>query len=152
MHNIPIEETENEINFFSEETEFQFEKSEFFSRLFAYFESTEQTPIGALNYIFVSDAYLLKMNQDFLSHDYFTDVITFDYTEGEILSGDVFISVDTVAKNAGEYQVDFENELFRVMIHGLLHLAGYDDKSEEEQKIMRSKEDFYLNFLLSNYN
>jgi len=80
----------------------------------------------------------------FLQHDYFTDIITFDYCEGNKLSGDLFISVDSVRENAAYYGVDFSDELNRVMVHGLLHLIGYDDHTEEEQKTMRQKEDYYL--------
>jgi rRNA maturation RNase YbeY len=80
----------------------------------------------------------------YLQHYYCTDIITFDYCEGNILSGDLFISIDSVRENALEYGVEFHDELDRVMVHGILHLAGYDDHTPEEQKTMRSKEDYYL--------
>ncbi|RLD51549.1 MAG: rRNA maturation RNase YbeY [Bacteroidetes bacterium] len=102
---------------------------------------------GELSFVFCSDEYLLKMNIDYLNHDFYTDVITFDYTEGDIISGDVFISIDRITENSQKYNVSFENELQRVMIHGVLHLVGYKDKTQEEQKQMREKETKYLNIL-----
>lgn len=100
--------------------------------------------LGDINIIFCSDNYILDINQKFLSHDYFTDIITFDYCEGERLNGDLFISVDSVRENALEYREEFDRELARVMVHGILHLIGYDDHTAKDQKIMRSKEDYYL--------
>ena len=104
--------------------------------------------LGALNIIFCSDAYLLKMNQDFLDHHYYTDVITFDTSEpsggGKKISGDIFMSVDTIAHNAADYKVSFEEELRRVMAHGLLHLLGYNDGTVAEQAEMRWQEDLAL--------
>lgn len=100
--------------------------------------------MGDINIIFCSDNYILDINQRFLQHDYFTDIITFDYCEGNILSGDLFISVDSVKENSIFYKTDFDEELNRVIVHGLLHLIGYDDHSDEDQKMMRSKENYYL--------
>ncbi len=102
-----------------------------------------KTP-GDVSFIFCSDEYLLSVNKTYLKHDYFTDVITFDYSEPPVVSGDVFISVDTVAENAGEYGASFENELHRVMLHGVLHLCGYGDATKSEKEKMREREDFYL--------
>ncbi len=104
----------------------------------------EGKTLGDINYIFCGDDYLLSVNKTYLNHDYFTDVITFDYSEQSVISGDVFISVDTVRANAQEYSVSFENELYRVMVHGVLHLCGYKDASKSESLIMRKKEDLYL--------
>ena len=87
---------------------------------------------------------LLEKNQEFLDHNTYTDVITFDYCVGGVISGDVFISIDRVRENANTFKVDFNDELDRVLIHGALHLIGYQDKTKEEQKQMRAKEDFYL--------
>ncbi len=106
--------------------------------------NNERKKQGEINFIFCSDDYLLDMNKQYLQHDYFTDVITFDYSENNILSGDVFISIDRIKENAGEYKVPFEQELQRVMIHGVLHLAGYNDKTDEEKKEMTDKENEYL--------
>jgi len=101
----------------------------------------EDFQVGNISFIFVSDDYLLKMNQQYLNHDYFTDIITFDYCEEEIISGDIFVSVDRVRENASSLGQEFNRELFRVMIHGVLHLMGYHDKTDEEKKQMRTKED-----------
>jgi rRNA maturation RNase YbeY len=100
---------------------------------------------GKINYIFKSDEGLLKVNQDFLKHDYYTDVITFDYVKGKTISGDIFVSLPRISDNAKSHQKDFNSELHRVLAHGLLHLCGYKDKTSEDQTEMRNKEDFYLN-------
>ena len=99
---------------------------------------------GDITYIFCDDAYLLKINQDFLNHDYYTDIITFDYVKGKIIAGDIFVSLQRISENAHTQGKSFDNELKRVLAHGVLHLCGYKDKSETEQKQMREKEDFYL--------
>lgn len=99
-----------------------------------------------LTYIFCDDEYLLKINQDHLNHDYYTDIITFDYDEDELHS-DLFISIDRIKDNALTYKKTFENEFCRVVAHGVLHLCGYKDKTEEEVKEMRAKEEFYLSKL-----
>lgn len=108
----------------------------------------EGKTVGEINIIFCNDEYLLKINQEHLTHDYYTDIITFDYSENTIISGDLFISKDRVEENAEEYKVSFENELNRVIIHGILHLIGYNDKSESEIKEMRTKENYYLDKLI----
>ncbi|WP_190810402.1 rRNA maturation RNase YbeY [Flagellimonas sp. S3867] len=102
---------------------------------------SEGFEVGQIDYIFCSDDYLLNINQEYLKHDTFTDIITFDYSGGSVISGDVFISVDRVSENAVTYKVEFKEELLRVMCHGVLHLMGYGDKQEDEQKVMRKKED-----------
>ncbi|PLX02204.1 MAG: rRNA maturation RNase YbeY [Marinilabiliales bacterium] len=109
----------------------------------------EKITIGDINIIFCSDKYLLKMNKQYLSHDYFTDIITFDYSEENILSGDLFISLDRVNDNAKHFSVTLLNELARVVIHGIMHLTGYNDHTQEEQKVMRKQEDKYLSLLFS---
>jgi len=103
--------------------------------------------IGEINYYFCSDDYLLQMNREHLNHDYFTDIITFDYTVANIISGDLFISVDTVKDNAEDYKCEYFEELHRVIIHGVLHLLGIDDKTDEDQEIMTQKEDESLALL-----
>jgi rRNA maturation RNase YbeY len=108
----------------------------------------EGKTVGEINIIFCNDEYLLKINQEHLTHDYYTDIITFDYSENTLISGDLFISKDRVEENAEEYKVSFENELNRVIIHGILHLIGYNDKSESEIKEMRTKENYYLDKLI----
>ena len=102
--------------------------------------------IGDINYIFCDDPYILNINKQYLQHDYFTDIITFDYSENEKISGDIFISIDTVDKNAKEYNTQ-STELYRVIIHGILHLCGFKDKTTNESNEMRKQEDFCLNLL-----
>lgn len=102
---------------------------------------SEGFTIAELNYIFCDDAYLLKINQDYLQHDYLTDIITFDYVLGKRLSGDLYLSIDRIKENAQEFGVTFENELKRVMAHGVLHLMGYTDKTAVETAEMRNKEE-----------
>ncbi|MFD1062596.1 rRNA maturation RNase YbeY [Winogradskyella litorisediminis] len=99
---------------------------------------------GEINYIFCSDDYLHKINIDFLNHDTLTDIISFDYSVGKKLHGDIFISVDRVEENAKDFGVSFDNEMSRVMAHGVLHYCGYKDKTDADQKVMTSKEDYYL--------
>ncbi|MCK0161218.1 rRNA maturation RNase YbeY [Allomuricauda sp. F6463D] len=96
---------------------------------------------GQIDYIFCNDAYLLKLNEEYLNHNTFTDIITFDYRDGKTVSGDIFISTERVRDNAEKFNVAFINELRRVMSHGILHLVDYNDKSNEEKAIMRGKED-----------
>lgn len=104
----------------------------------------EKLETGAISYIFCSDEYLHKMNVKYLNHDTYTDIITFDYSDNKLISGDLFISYDRIKQNAKSFKNSVKNELHRVMIHGVLHLCGYGDKTNEEKKIMRSKEDYYL--------
>ncbi|WP_263601914.1 rRNA maturation RNase YbeY [Chryseobacterium sp. PET-29] len=105
---------------------------------------SEKKKLGEINYIFCNDEYLLKVNQDYLQHDYYTDIITFDYVKGRTISGEIFVSLQRISDNASTLSKDYEEELRRVLAHGILHLSGYKDKSEEEEQLMRSKEDFYL--------
>jgi len=107
----------------------------------------EKKEEGEISLVFCTDEELLQVNKDHLNHDFYTDIITFDYCEGNTISGDLFISTERVAANATEFGVEFEEELARVVFHGLLHLSGYNDKSEEDKAIMRSKENHYLNKL-----
>jgi len=106
---------------------------------------SEEKKLGEISYIFCDDEYLLKINQDYLQHDYYTDIITFDYVKGKTISGEIFVSLQRVSDNASTLSRDYEEEVRRVLAHGILHLAGYKDKTEEEEKEMRRKEDFYLN-------
>lgn len=102
--------------------------------------------VGEINYIFCSDARILEVNNQYLQHDYFTDIITFDYTEQNKISGDIYIGIETVASNAGLLGMSYETELNRVIIHGVLHLCGFKDKTPETEKIMHEKEDEALSF------
>ena len=103
--------------------------------------------VGTIGYIFCSDEKILEINRQYLQHDYYTDIITFDYSTGNIVSGDLYISLDTVSSNASEMHLDFTDELHRVIIHGILHLCGQDDNSESDQKEMRRKENEALELL-----
>ena len=110
--------------------------------------SSEGFQVGEINYIFCDDSYLNKINQEFLNHDTFTDIISFDYTLGKEVGGDIFISIERVIENAEKFNEVFENELHRVMIHGILHFIGYKDKTKKDKTLMRTKEDekiFILN-------
>ena len=132
------------ISYFFEDTSFIYKGRARNNRWLKLVAESEIRRLGDVNIIFCSDPYILDINLRYLQHDYFTDIITFDYCEGDKLSGDLFVSVDTVRENAGEYGTSFEEELHRVIVHGLLHLIGYDDHSEADRKVMRSKEDYYL--------
>lgn len=132
------------ISYFCEDTNFVFKGKLLNNKWLRLVAESEIRRIGDINIIFCSDNYILNVNQQYLQHDYFTDIITFDYCEGERLSGDLFISVDSVRENAVEYGTEFKDELNRVIVHGILHLIGYDDHSDEDVKVMRQKEDYYL--------
>jgi probable rRNA maturation factor len=106
--------------------------------------NSEKKSAGEISLILCSDKYLLDINIEYLKHNYYTDILTFNYVEGNIISGDLFISVDRVNENSIRFNTSMIQELYRVVFHGILHLIGYNDKTEEEQKIMRGKEDLYL--------
>ena len=106
--------------------------------------TNEDKILGNVVYVFCNDNYLLEQNIKFLKHDYLTDIITFDYCKGNVVSGDILISTERVEENAKKYKVEFMLELDRVMVHGLLHLLGYNDKTKEDIKEIRQKEDYYL--------
>ena len=103
--------------------------------------------VGEIGYLFCDDKKILETNRQFLNHDYYTDIITFDYSENGTVSGDILISLDTVKSNAEKYKIPFKQELFRVMIHGILHLCGQNDKTEVEAKQMQKMEDEALNII-----
>ena len=107
----------------------------------------ENYNLGDISLIFCSDEYLLDINRTHLDHDYYTDIITFDYTDNQVVSGDLFISIDRVRDNASDFNVSFDHELHRVIIHGVLHLCGYKDKSDDEEKLMRTKENNALSLI-----
>ena len=132
------------ISYFFEDTDFIFKGKARNNKWLRLVSESEIRRIGDINIIFCSDNYILNVNQQYLQHDYFTDIITFDYCEGDRLSGDLFISVDTVRENAIEYGTEFSEELHRVIVHGILHLIGYDDHSDKDVAIMRKKENYYL--------
>lgn len=132
------------VSYFLQDIDFVFKHKRLNNSWLKLVAESEIKKLGNINIIFCSDNYILDVNVKYLGHDYFTDIITFDYCEKNILSGDLFISIDTVRDNAEFYKTEFEDELNRVIVHGLLHLIGYDDHTPEEQKIMREKENYYL--------
>lgn len=132
------------VAFYFEDTDFKLRHKTRIKEWLRLVAESEVFTLGNISVIFCSDNYILDINQKYLQHDYFTDIITFDYSEGGRISGDLFISVDSVRENSVEYGTEFEDELHRVIVHGILHLIGYDDHTEDEIKIMRSKEDYYL--------
>ena len=110
---------------------------------------SEGKKLGEINYIFCDDEYLLKINQDFLDHDYYTDIITFDQVRGKTISGEIFVSLQRIKDNASLISKNYEEEKKRVIAHGILHLCGYKDKTKKEKKTMRAKEDFYLSLKIN---
>lgn len=126
---------------FNYETEFTLEYEEAISSWLSAVIISENKREGEINYVFCDDVYLHKINLEYLNHDTLTDIISFDYTVGNELNGDVFISIERVRDNALDFNVSFEEELKRVMVHGILHYCGYKDKGEENEQIMRTKED-----------
>jgi probable rRNA maturation factor len=128
------------INFYSENS-FLLEEQEKYAHWIERVIISEGKKLEEISYIFCDDDYLLKLNEEYLDHDTYTDIITFDYSVGKILQGDIYVSTERVEENAREYNVSFEEELRRVLIHGVLHLAGYKDKTDEESSLMRKKEE-----------
>lgn len=126
---------------FNYETGFLLENEEVYRQWCQRIISSEGKHTGEISYVFCDDEYLHKINLEYLEHDDLTDIISFDYSMGNEISGDIFISVERVRENAADFNVDFLSELHRVMAHGLLHYCGYKDKSDEEARIMRAKEE-----------
>ena len=133
------------VRYFYEDTDFVFKNKLFNNKWLKMVAGSESKFLGDVNVIFCSDNYILDVNIKYLGHDYFTDIITFDYCEGDKLSGDLFISVDSVRENSIFYGTEFDDELHRVIVHGILHLIGFDDHTDKDTLLMRSKEDYYLN-------
>lgn len=133
------------INFFAEDVDLPFFNESLVSEWLNSVCTKENKHLEEVSIIFCSDEYLLDMNNEYLQHDYYTDIITFDYCIDNQIVGDLFISVDRVKDNSSQNHVSFDNELLRVMVHGVLHLIGFKDKTDDEVKLMRLKEDEYLN-------
>lgn len=125
---------------FNYETEFTLENETLFSDWISRVILSENKKEGDINYVFCDDEYILEINKQYLDHDYYTDIISFDYSVGNELHGDVFVSIERVKENAADFDVAFDEELKRVIIHGILHYVGYKDKSEDEELLMRQKE------------
>lgn len=133
--------------FFEDIEEVEIATNSFYESWLEKVSAIESKQLGEISIILTSDDYLLTINQEYLQHDYYTDIITFDYSEEDVINGDLFISIERVKENALTNAVSFENELNRVVVHGYLHLCGYKDKSESEEKSMRKKENQMLALL-----
>jgi len=129
---------------FNYETSFKLENDLEISKWISRVINSEEFKEGDINYVFCEDDYLLKLNIEFLNHDTLTDIISFDDSIGKILQGDIFISIDRVKENANNFNVSFKEELNRVIVHGVLHYCGYKDKTKEDARLMREKENFYI--------
>ena len=130
---------------FNYESDFTLENEEAIASWLSAVILSENKTEGEINYIFCDDDYLHKINVEYLNHDTLTDIISFDYTMGNEISGDIFVSIERVLDNSKDYNTFFEDELKRVLVHGVLHYCGYKDKSEDDESLMRSKEDEKLN-------
>lgn len=126
---------------FNYEIDFEIQEETSYTNWVSSIILSENKSEGEINYIFCDDNYLLEINQQYLNHDTLTDVISFDYSLGDEIHGDIYISIERVRENADDFKVPFEEELKRVMIHGVLHYCGYKDKSDADELLMRSKED-----------
>ena len=135
------------IRFFNKDIKFNLEKKLVLKKWIKAVVEQYNCKVGDINVILCNDPYILEINQQFLSHDYYTDIITFDYSEENVINGELYISIDTVRENAVEYGQDFPDELHRVIIHGVLHLCGLDDHNDEDIKEMREAENSALQLL-----
>jgi probable rRNA maturation factor len=126
---------------FNYESDFSLEQEEVYASWIETIVESENKILGEISYIFCDDEYLHSINMQYLNHDTLTDIISFDYTEGDIISGDIFVSIERVEDNAKDFNVPFDEELKRVLAHGVLHYCGYKDKSDEDALLMRSKEE-----------
>ncbi|WP_338732286.1 rRNA maturation RNase YbeY [Mangrovimonas cancribranchiae] len=133
---------------FNYETDFQISNESSYKDWISNVIKLEDCKEGDINYIFCNDDYLHRINVEFLNHDTLTDIISFDYSVGKQLHGDIYISIERVSENAQDFNVELSNELSRVIIHGILHYCGYKDKSESQKTLMRSKEEHYMKLLL----
>ena len=132
------------IHFFSEDIPFQLKNKRRIAQWLQSVISSENKKCGDIGYIFVSEEKILELNNKFLQHDYYTDIITFDNTVGDMINGEMYLSIDTIRYNSGLFEITFENELLRVIVHGVLHMCGYHDGTMEEQQNMRKLENKYL--------
>lgn len=126
---------------FNYETDFELPNEEAFENWIIDIVDSEASTVGEINYVFCDDDYLHKINVEYLNHDTLTDIISFDYTVGNLIQGDIFISIERVKDNANDFKVSFEEELKRVMAHGILHYCGYKDKTDADAELMRKKEE-----------
>ena len=126
---------------FNYESDFSLEQEDVYASWIETIVESENKILGEISYVFCDDEYLHSINMQYLNHDTLTDIISFDYTEGDIISGDIFVSIERVVDNAKDFNVPFDEELKRVLAHGVLHYCGYKDKSEEDALLMRTKEE-----------
>ena len=126
---------------FNYETDFKLDNEDAYEVWISNIIDSEASAVGEINYVFCDDDYLYNINLEYLNHDTLTDIISFDYTVGNFIQGDIFISIERVKDNANDFKVSFDEELKRVMCHGILHYCGYKDKSDEDAKLMRLKEE-----------
>jgi len=133
--------------YYNSETDFTLDNQEQITNWIENTIKEEGYQLEEISYIFCDDTYLLEKNIKYLNHDTLTDIISFDYSVGKIISGDIFISIERIMENASEFKVNFIDELHRVIIHGILHYCGYKDKISNEKEVMRSKENYYLSLL-----
>ena len=133
------------LQIFYDNVSYKFKSWQKFKRLVDELIRNEGKVVGEISFIITSDDYLRNVNKEFLNHDYFTDVISFNYSSEGNITGEIYISEDTVRRNSIEYNVEFDNEMLRVMIHGVLHLVNYDDETDEKRQEMRRFEDKWMN-------
>lgn len=139
------------VRFFPLETKFELTHKRSLNRWVKSIVALHLFKCGDINFIFTNNDKILEVNRQFLNHDYYTDIITFNYNQHKFISGDIYISIDTVLSNAQIYHVSLHEELHRVMIHGILHLIGFNDKTKKEKEIMQQQEDICLEILHSKY-
>ncbi len=135
------------ISFSNEEVKFNLKNKTLLKKWISEIIKKEKKNLGTISYQFCSDEHIFEVNVSYLNHDTYTDIITFDYVEGNLISGDILISIDRVGENAKIFEVPFEQELYRVIIHGVLHLLGYKDKTKTDAALMRKKENEALSLL-----
>lgn len=138
------------VNFFNEEINYNLPQKRAIKSWIANTCQNEYRILGEINIIFVSDDYLLDINEKYLNKSHLTDIITFNYNQNDVINGDIFISIPTVKDNSKNFKTSVSREVHRVIVHGILHLVGYEDHTDEERSIMRNKEDTYLDFFYSN--
>lgn len=139
------------VHYFNEDIAFPKIKKRISSGWIKQVISIEGKRVGDISFIFCSDEYLLDVNRKYLNHDYYTDIITFDNGEGIVINGDIFISVDRVKENSKVFETSFDDEVHRILIHGVLHLLGYKDKTKKDKLLMTEKEDLYLKLFNASY-
>jgi rRNA maturation RNase YbeY len=135
------------IKFFNEDYSYQLKSKKILKKWIDNTIQNERCQTGDINFIFTSDQYLLSINKKYLNHNYYTDIVTFNYCTENTINGDIFISIETVKNNSRRFDVNMTDELHRVIIHGALHLIGFDDQNDDQKALMREKENYYLDRL-----